>query len=110
MESSHDYLSIFNDPKITNKFESFEIIEFSDKIHKYNCYGWKQERVIVITNFSLYNFKKKEIKRKIDIKNIGAIIIYDEKLLINNDSSNKKSLELVIHVPSEYDYRYSSPR
>jgi serum/glucocorticoid-regulated kinase 2 len=56
---------------------------------------------LLITNFGLYNLKEKStyhlnvaIKRRIDIDKIKAIIV------------SKIGTEFVVHVPSEYDYRY----
>ena len=56
---------------------------------------------MLITNFGLYNLKEKStnhlntaIKRRIDIDKIKAIIV------------SKIGTEFVVHVPSEYDYRY----
>lgn len=57
----------------------------------------------MVTNFGLYNLKDKSIfllnqaiKRKIDIDKIKAIIV------------SKIGTEFIVHVPSEYDYRYIS--
>lgn len=50
----------------------------------------------MVTNFGLYNLKDKTIKRKIDIDKIKAIIV------------SKIGTEFIVHVPSEYDYRYAS--
>lgn len=43
----------------------------------------------------MYNLRKKKIRRKIKIVDVGAIIL-----------SNKNETEFVLHVPTEYDYRY----
>ena len=47
-----------------------------------------------MTTQNIYNFKKKTLKRKINIGKIGGLIV----------GSNIK--EVVLHIPSEYDYRY----
>jgi serum/glucocorticoid-regulated kinase 2 len=79
------------------KFIDFnnEPVVFSDTAIKINMWGIKQERILLMTTNNIFNFKKKTMKRKIAIEKIGAIII-----------STKNSKELVLHVPSEYDYRY----
>lgn len=79
------------------KFIDFtnEPVVFSDSAIKINMWGIKQERILLMTSNNIFNFKKKTMKRKIPIEKIGAIII-----------STKNSKELVLHVPSEYDYRY----
>lgn len=49
-----------------------------------------------MTTNNIYNFKKKSLKRKINIAKLGGIVI-----------GTKNVRELILHVPSEYDYRYS---
>ena len=87
-----------------------ETIYLSIPLFKYNYKNKKQERVIVITNLNLYNFKVPDVfnnfisklfssaimRRKIPLQKILAITI------------SKIGFEFVIHVPDEYDYRYSS--
>jgi tRNA A-37 threonylcarbamoyl transferase component Bud32 len=58
--------------------------------------GLKQERYLILTSMHVYNFKKKKVRRKIDITDIGAVIL-----------SEKTLSEFVLHVPKEYDYRYN---
>lgn len=48
-----------------------------------------------MTTHNVYNFKKAALKRKINISKVGALIV-----------GTKNSKEVVLHVPSEYDYRY----
>lgn len=64
----------------------------------------RKNRVIVVTNARIYNFKerkgKKLLKRAIPIAAIGGV----SKCLY------KKSSEFVIHVPEQYDYRYQSEK
>ena len=83
--------------KAYEKFIDFnnEPVSFSDTAIKINMWGIKQERILLMTTNNIFNFKKKTMKRKIPIEKIGAIII-----------STKNSKEIVLHVPSEYDYRY----
>ena len=73
---------------------------FSDRVKKINMYDWVQDRVIVITNEKVYNFKKTKIKRAIHIQKISGIT----KTLVQGKS------EFVVHVLSEYDYRFLSDR
>ena len=100
MEKKSDYLNFANDPTIIGMFEPDEKLLFSDKIYKFNPFDWKQERNIIITNKYIYNLKKKSLKRRISLLNVDATTV----------SEIKESHELVFHVPSEYDYRYSSAR
>lgn len=78
----------------------------------------------MITNRALYNVKKTSIKRRIDLNLIKGITTSSplprtsESTTISPSSSsdlhntNKKAdanySEFVLHVPSEYDYRYAS--
>ena len=55
---------------------------------------------MVITSNFVYNLKKKSVKRKIALIEIGGV----SKSLASNSS------EFVIHVPKEYDYRYTSDK
>jgi len=79
------------------KFIDFktEPVIFSDTVIKINMWGFKQERILLMTTHNIYNFKKKSLKRKISIQRIGGIIV-----------GQKNSKEIVLHIPSEYDYRY----
>jgi hypothetical protein len=52
-----------------------------------------------VTNKGIYNIHKKSIKRNILISQIGGLT-----------KTKSKSFEFTVHVPSSYDYRFSSPR
>lgn len=78
-----------------SSFEEDEIVMYSDKCQKINSMGLKQERYLVLTSTHVYNFRRKKMRRKIKIVDIGAIIL-----------SEKVIKEFVLHVPKEYDYRY----
>jgi len=56
---------------------------------------------LVISNQCVYNIHKKEIKRTIYIKDIGGL---------TKTIPPSKAQEFTIHVPSAYDYRFSSAR
>lgn len=100
MKKCADYLSFANEPEIKKLLDPDEKLLFSSTIFKFNHYNWKQERNILITDKYIYNLKKKSLKRRINLLSVGATTI----------SESKESQEFVIHVPSEYDYRYSSKR
>lgn len=68
---------------------------YSDIVTKINMWGMKQERILLMTTKNIFNFKKKKIKRKIPIEKIKGVI-----------KSTKDEAEIVLHIPSEYDYRY----
>ena len=43
------------------------VVMFSGKVVKWNKYGIKQDRSLVITNLNVYNFKKKSLRRVVPI-------------------------------------------
>lgn len=83
------------------KLISGEQLLFADKIQKTNMFEWTQERTFVITNAAVYNIHKKEIKRQIKVKEIGGL---------SKSVPPSKAQEFTIHVPSSYDYRFTSAR
>ena len=73
---------------------SHEAILLAKKITKINKKNKGQERCIVLTHTNLYNIDKSNIKRTIRTPCIEGVSI------------SLTSNEIVLHVPSEYDYRY----
>jgi len=69
---------------------------FSGKVQKWNPYGLKQDRNLIVTNERLYNFKKKKLRRAIKIADLAGVT----KSLYPGNTS-----EFVIHVNSDYDLR-----
>jgi len=63
---------------------------------KYNRFGMKQERIILLTNLYLSNIKKKQFQRKIAVSKLKAAT----KTTIDGN------WEFVVHVKKEYDYRF----
>jgi len=55
--SNQDYLNIAGFRDNYGIIDKAEKILFSDRIQKYNPYGIKQNRIFIITNKFLYNFK-----------------------------------------------------
>lgn len=110
LEDLYDAMNINSDKDILKSLDPDEKIFLSTLVSKFNYKGKKQERIFILTNKYVYNvaspslfndiFSKVtsfgRIRRKIPIEKISAI------------SMSKLSSEFVIHVPSEYDYRYSS--
>lgn len=93
---SYDYLNLKKDSNITRLLRQ-EVLIFSDKITKINKYRISQNRIILITNEALYNFKKTDLKRRFDFKNLRGITI-------SNDSD-----EFVVHGNNiEHDYYFIS--
>jgi len=97
--SEYDFLNLWEDMSIKKNIIREEIIQFSDKINKINRYGFKQERIILLTDKAIYNIKKGSLSRRMDYKNIDCIIVA------------KLSEELAIHCKDvDYDYRIVSSR
>ena len=93
-----DYLN-FGKEQSLSKIIKNEKLLFTDKINKINRYGLTQERNIIITNQGIYNLRKTQLKRRIDIKSIKGITL------------SKISDEFVIHCnDEEYDYQYRSAK
>ena len=99
MEKIEDKLAFQNNPDVMNKLGE-EKIYFSDKIMKKQMGLFPKigERILVITDIALYNFKDLEIKRRIKLEDLKAITI--------STTSN----EFIIHCnQNEYDYLYIYP-
>jgi tRNA A-37 threonylcarbamoyl transferase component Bud32 len=92
---NYDKLEIDGNKDYEGKFDEGEIVMYSDKCHKINSMGLKQERFLVLTTHHIYNFKRRAMRRKIKIIDVSAVIL-----------SKKNEHEFVLHVPKEYDYRF----
>lgn len=96
MEKDHDYLKLKGQTKITSEFDEGEYIILSCDLKKVNDYGKAQGRSLLITNKRVYNLSGKKVKRAIKIADITAM----------TKNNTPKSLEFIIHVSSESDYRF----
>lgn len=95
----NDLLQLYEDQEISQMIKD-EIILFSDKVNKINKYFIAQERVILVTNQAIYNFKEKELKRRIEYSIVKGITTVDGE-----------GVSFIIHCNDfEHDYFYSSPR
>ena len=97
---NHDTLSFGNDKEIIDLFDPDEYLILSDTVYKFSTLKKKQKRNIVITNKCVFNLINKILKKKISIRNIVAITI----------SSHSGNNEFILHIPSEHDYLYDSPK
>lgn len=73
-----------------------EKIFFSALMTKYNEFGFRQDRVVVVTLNAIYNLKRSAIQRRIPFEKLEAV------------SLSTMSSEFVLHVKDEYDYRFLS--
>ena len=94
----HDYLNFSNDQNIKANITKEESIQFSDKIIKINKLGTQQKRNIIITDKGIYNLKKTELKKRIDIK------------AIKNITLSKETDEFEIHFNKKSEYKYISAK
>ena len=98
-QSEYDFLSLTNDYSIKKNITRDEELQFSDKVQKINKNGWKQGRIMLLTDNAIYNLKKNSLKRRIDYKTIIGMTL------------SRLSNEFVIHCEDiDYDYHYISPR
>jgi len=75
-----------------------EKILYSNQVIKINRYNISQQRNLVITTNGIYNLKKKNLKRRIAIKDVIGVSVC------------KTNNEFVIHCCDlEYDYNYETP-
>ena len=81
---------------------SLDTLFFADKIMKHKCYNWWQSRTIAITNSAVYNIKDYQVKRKILIEDISAII--------KTVPPSKNPTEFTLRIRKEYDYRFKSQK
>jgi len=56
----HDHLNFKHDEEIMKQLDTNEHIVFSCKVLKYNRFGMKQERYLLLTTHQLCNVKKQE--------------------------------------------------
>jgi len=97
MKSLFSAFDFSKNDDVTKQLEPDEQVRISTSLFKFNKKGKKQERNLLISNKNVFNLGKgQDVKRKIPISKIAAITV------------SKVSSEFVIHVPDEYDYRYSS--
>ncbi|MCQ2816996.1 MAG: protein kinase [archaeon] len=93
-----DNLKWESDPQVKELVHNENIL-YSGLVYKRNGFGFKQERNLVVTDQSIYNFKGKELKREFNIKKVKGITL------------SKKTDEFVIHGnEEEYDYHIISPQ
>jgi len=72
-------------------------IVFSAKVLKLNKRGQEQPRFMIITQDAVYNFKElSKYRRRIALVSIASLSI------------STLSNEMILHVPSEYDYKYKT--
>lgn len=49
------------------------VVMFSGKVQKWNKYGIKQDRNLIVTNLNVYNFKRKKLRRVVPIEKLAGL-------------------------------------
>ena len=91
-----DSLGFGKEKSIIKLLEPDEIILMTCMISKFNRKNKRQERNLLISTKAIYGMSKKTLKRKIPLPKVAGLTV------------SKMGTEFVLHVPDEYDYRYSS--
>ena len=108
----NDALKVSENPKFLDLMTNTENVLFSGELIKINKLNSKQKRNIAITTEHIYNIKNDNLltsglnlfglgsllKRKIDITKVKSIVYA------------RLGNEFVIHVPDEFDYRFTHPQ
>jgi hypothetical protein len=96
----NDYMGCAQNHEILAQLDSAkgEKIIYSCLVSKFNKWGMKQDRTLLLTNEYLYNIKKNKVQRKIGINNIKAV----------TKSTQQGNQQFIIHIKSEYDYMFES--
>lgn len=112
LSQSTDYLKL-TENRLAQPFVNNDIVLFSDEIEKINRYWTPQKRILWITSKYVLNLKRD--KDRLDDKGNPDLSGLSMKRIINvsslrgvTKSLHHKSFEFVIHVPTEYDYRYQT--
>jgi len=107
MAENHDNLNLSNDEKVCALIRSYdprgeEAIVYSESVIKYNHRDKAQKRVLALTNKAIYNLEavgaKAKCKRRIPLEIVGSL----------TSTTLAGSGEFVVHIPTQYDYRYES--
>lgn len=101
---SYDKLKLGQNADIANLLAGYkegERVIYSGYLIKFNRHEKRQERVFMMTDKALYNLAPKnykKAKRRIMLKDLDSV----------TQTTMGESKEFVLHVPSQYDYRYFS--
>lgn len=70
-----DYMGCRQNTEILGQLETSkgEEVVFSCTVIKFNRWGMKQDRILLLTNENLYNIKKNTVQRKISVNTVKAI-------------------------------------
>lgn len=93
-------------------YKKLEDILMSSTVFKYNFEGTEQERVMMITNKNIFNIIPYNIFGDV-LANLITSVRVKRKIpleLVKSITMSRFGCEFIVHVPSEYDYRYSCER
>lgn len=97
MESAHDHMNLASDKAFVKLLQQGETLGMSLKVIKFNKRNRAQERTIVLTSLAILNLKGKKLQRRMELGLLGGV------------TRSRNGDEFILHCPSEYDYRFSSP-
>jgi hypothetical protein len=89
-----DKANLSGNSKLRRALHKDEVIIYSTTVDKINRNNKKQKRILLLTDRAIYNVDGSSIKRRIDLEHLSGITI------------SFNGAEFVLHVPTEYDYRY----
>lgn len=95
-----DYMGCKNNKEILAQLDTDkgEEVVFSCVVVKFNRWGIRQDRTLLLTNQNLFNIKKDHVQRRIGVQSIKAV----------TKSTNPNNNQFIVHVKSEYDYIFES--
>lgn len=91
-----DFLNFKNDKNIVKLLCPGEIILITSPVYKFNEVNKRQNRNLMITTHFIYNIDNRKATRKSSVSKIYAMTVATI------------GTEFIIHIPDEYDYRFSS--
>ena len=94
---AQDHMNLASDKAFTKLLSPSESLLISCKVIKFNKRNRAQERTLVVTSLAVLNLKSKRMKRRIEMKSIAGV------------TRSRNGDEFIVHIPEEYDYRFSSP-
>jgi hypothetical protein len=95
-----DYMGCAQNREILEQLDvgKGERVVYSCRVSKFNRWGMKQDRTLLLTNDCLYNIKKNSVQRRINVNGIKAV----------TKSTQAGNQQFIVHIKSEYDYVFES--
>ena len=91
-----DHLQFKHDSQIQAQLDANEHIVFSCQVLKYNRFGMKQTRNLLLTTHQICNVKDRSFQRSIRLSKVMGL----------SKSTQANNKEFIVHVRGENDYRF----